>query len=127
MGMGACGPRRRRPDLSNGDHLEPDEANFDLTYGRVLTAFGPDAVGTHLESDSVYGVHDMAGNVWEITSSHSDPKQPIVRGGCFFQVDIVARAMNRQPDLADRRDAYYGIRVCATYREEGTDNSNEGI
>ena len=31
----------------HGDDLAPDDANFDLTYGRVDSAFGPDVVGAH--------------------------------------------------------------------------------
>ena len=98
----------------HGDRLDPEDANFDRTYGQVLDALGPDEVGTHPVSDSVYGVHDLAGNVWEMTSSHSDPTRPVVRGGCFFQADVVARAMNRTPDVPDRRDAFYGLRICAS-------------
>jgi formylglycine-generating enzyme required for sulfatase activity len=98
----------------HGNRLDPGDANFDRTYDQILDALGPDEVGTHPVSDSVYGVHDLAGNVWELTSSHSDPTQPVSRGGSFFQADVVARAMNRQPDVPDRRDAFYGLRICAS-------------
>ena len=31
----------------NGDQLRPQDANFDLTYGRLGSAYGPDVVGSH--------------------------------------------------------------------------------
>src|SRR5262249_21300397 len=105
----------------HGERLEPDEANYDLTYGRVPAAFGPDEVDSHPASDSPFGVHDLSGNVWEWTSSMTNPKAPVARGGGFFQPDFVAHPENRAQDVADRRDAYYGIRVCATLSVPKTD------
>jgi serine/threonine protein kinase/formylglycine-generating enzyme required for sulfatase activity len=98
----------------HGERLEPDDANFDLTYGRNPTAFGPDEVGSHPASDSPFGVHDLAGNVWEWTASTANPQLPVARGGSFFQLGAVARPENRSQDIADRRDAFYGVRVCAS-------------
>jgi eukaryotic-like serine/threonine-protein kinase len=97
----------------HGERLAPDDANHDLTYGRVTTAFGPDEVGSHPASDSVFGVRDLAGNVWEWTASLEVPGAPTARGGGFFQASGIARPENRAPDVANRRDAFYGIRVCA--------------
>jgi eukaryotic-like serine/threonine-protein kinase len=96
------------------ERLEPDDANHDATYGRVATAFGPDEVGSHPASDSPFGVHDLTGNVWEWTVSAEDSRTPVVRGGSFFQSAAVARPEDRSPDLPARRDAFYGVRVCAT-------------
>lgn len=99
-----------------GEYLAPVSANFDATYNRVQSAFGPDVVGSHPASDSPYGVHDLAGNAWEWTTSNASPRVPVARGGCFFQVDVVARSENRSPDSPGRRDAFYGMRVCADYK-----------
>jgi eukaryotic-like serine/threonine-protein kinase len=107
----------------HGERLEPNEANYDLTYNRVMTAFGPDEVGSHPASDSPYGVHDLVGNVWEWTASIDVPNTPAARGGGFFQFSAMARPENRSQDVANRRDAFYGIRVCATPRNpRGPDN-----
>lgn len=98
----------------HGERLEPDDANFDRTYGRIVDAFGPDEVGSHPASDSPFGVHDLAGNVWEWTASLEDSAAPEARGGGFFQFDAASRSEDRTPDIATRSDAHYGIRVCAT-------------
>jgi hypothetical protein len=65
-----CAPRRsgkraaRGADdrvYPHGDELERDDANFDLTYGRLDSAFGPDAVGAHPATRSPFGLDDLAG------------------------------------------------------------------
>jgi formylglycine-generating enzyme required for sulfatase activity len=99
----------------HGEEIKPNEANYDLTYGRAFTAFGPDEVGSHRASDSPFGVQDLAGNVWEWTAFMDDPRIPVARGGSFFQSDTITRPENRAQDLPTRRDAFYGFRVCATY------------
>jgi hypothetical protein len=38
---------------------QPDDANFDLTYGRIASAYGPDAVSSHPVSRSPFGVDDL--------------------------------------------------------------------
>ena len=50
----------------HGDELRAEDANIDLTYGRVDSAYGPDAVGSHPASRSPFGVDDLAGNVLEL-------------------------------------------------------------
>ena len=45
-------PARRR--------ARADDANFDVTYGRVDSAYGPDVVGSHPASRSPFGVDDLA-------------------------------------------------------------------
>ena len=49
-------------DYPHGDHLDPDDANLDLTYGKEPLAFGPDEVGSHPASRSPFGVDDLCGN-----------------------------------------------------------------
>jgi len=42
-------------------------------FGRGETRGHPDPVGIHRAGDSPYGVHDLAGNVWEWVDSPYDP------------------------------------------------------
>jgi hypothetical protein len=76
----------------SGDSLEPSSANFDETYGRSPRAFGPDAVGSHPASDSPFGVADLAGNVWEWTTSCSVGQEVTYRGGSWYESRMNARS-----------------------------------
>ena len=99
----------------SGERLGSDDANVDVAYGHVLTALGPDEVGSHPLSNSPFGVRDLAGNAWEWTFSVQGPHAS-ARGGSFYQKANVARSENRTEDALDRRDAFYGVRICAPYR-----------
>lgn len=70
----------------------PNETRFN---GRSTGVYNPAAVGTHRQSDSPYGVADMAGNVCEMTatlweSPNHPSKKHVMRGGSF---------LNRLPDV----------------------------
>ncbi len=94
----------------HGNELGPDDANIDETYGRAPLAYGPDEVGS-FATTSAFGLFDMAGNVWELTGSGS---QPIALGGSWYNARISARSANREPIDPLRRDVDTGIRICAT-------------
>jgi formylglycine-generating enzyme required for sulfatase activity len=101
-----------------GPRLDPDDADHDLTYGRNPLGFGPDEVGSHLASDSPFGVHDLTGNVWEWASIAGRLDLPVARGGGFYQYAANARSDNREPNVPAQRDPFIGLRMCASLRHE---------
>jgi formylglycine-generating enzyme required for sulfatase activity len=98
----------------NGETLEPDDANIDITYGREPEAFGPDEVGSHPRSRSPVGADDMAGNVWEWTRSvETTDNTPVARGGGWYQETLNAKSVNREPLEPTTRHVWLGVRMCA--------------
>ncbi len=113
-------------ELPHGaDHLEPDDAAFDRTYGQRPDGFGPDEVGSHPRSRSPYGVEDLAGNVWEWVTSAEREGDPVFRGGSFYQADLNCRVTNREHGELDQRDPIVGVRLCAG-AVRGSDPSRPG-
>ncbi len=95
-----------------GDRLQPDDANVDVTYDRKPGGFGPDAVGSHPASDSIYELSDTSGNVWELVTSVGRPGF-VMRGGAYFINDIAAHLANRQEVPGQLRHPHVGTRICA--------------
>ena len=100
---------------SSGDELLPEDANFDETYGKVATAYGPDPVGTYPQTPSPFGLFDMDGNVFEVTVSPHGKGIMKGRGGAFFYSLIQGRANVTFDVPASLRDTALGLRVCATW------------
>jgi formylglycine-generating enzyme required for sulfatase activity len=98
----------------HGDGLQPQDANFDTTYGRVDSAYGPDAVGSHPPTRSPFGIDDMTGNVFEFTASALRQAETVIRGGAYFFNSVTCRLTNRNTVPAGFRDITTGIRVCAS-------------
>jgi len=101
-------------EFPHGDKLLPDDANFDLTYGRRDNAYGPDEVGAHVASISPFNLYDMVGNVWEITTSSLERGQLVGRGGSFYQFRPAQHATNRYSMASVTRDHTVGIRICSS-------------
>jgi formylglycine-generating enzyme required for sulfatase activity len=97
----------------SGDDLRADDANFDITYGKVASAYGPDAVGSHPLSRSPFGVDDLTGNVLELVLSAEKPGEFVIRGGAYYFGAATARSTNRQVVATTFRDVTAGLRVCA--------------
>lgn len=112
--------------FSTGGSAEPDPSrvNYNMTVGM------PSPVGKYSPAwDSPYGASDMAGNVWEWTSSlhraypynAKDGREDlairdvrVLRGGAFNSVRRVLRCAYRSWSLPHFRFDYLGFRVAAT-------------
>jgi formylglycine-generating enzyme required for sulfatase activity/tRNA A-37 threonylcarbamoyl transferase component Bud32 len=98
----------------HGDELRPDDANFDATYDRKDPAFGPDTVGSHVDSRSPFGIDDLAGNVFELAISSQRQDQIVIRGGAYYFSSYTCRSTNLEPVPSSFRDVTTGFRVCAS-------------
>ena len=65
----------------HGDQLLPSDAAFDQTYGQDPGAMGPDPVGSHPASRSLFGVDDLTGNAFEWTENSVSDKPVALRDG----------------------------------------------
>ena len=102
-------------EYPHGSLLDPEDANFDETYGRDVRIAGPDAVGSYPASASPFGLLDMAGNVFEWAASSLAPGELVARSGGYFMGAIASRSTNRTPLDPSFRDPGVGIRLCASF------------
>jgi len=102
----------------HGDELTGDDANFDLTYGRVQSAYGPDVVGAHPGSRSPFGIDDLAGNAFEFVTSSERPNELVIRGGAYYYGSATCLSTNREVVSESFRDPTAGLRVCASVGKE---------
>ncbi|MBI5544927.1 MAG: protein kinase [Deltaproteobacteria bacterium] len=100
-------------EYPHGDLLEPDDANYDETYGKEPLAMGPDEVGSHPRSRSPFGLDDLMGNVWEWTRSSMSPGEHLARGGSYYFGTISGNSTNRELVEPSLQDLSVGTRVCA--------------
>jgi formylglycine-generating enzyme required for sulfatase activity len=101
-------------EFPHGNDLAPEDANFDQTYARNSTDMGPDEVGSHPAARSPFGLDDVAGNVFEWTSSRLAKGELLVRGGGYFFAPLSQRVTNRSVVDRNFRDPNVGVRICAT-------------
>ena len=98
----------------HGGLLQPDDANFDATYGRLDGAYGPDAVGSHPRSRSPFGVDDLAGNIYEFAVSSQRSEEMVIRGGAYYFNAATCRSTNREVVPPTFQDVTTGFRLCAS-------------
>jgi len=104
-----------------GDVFDPWRCNTLESAKRSTTPVGSYSPG----GDSFYGVADMAGNVWEWTSSYLSPypfkesssqenqkNKCIVRGGAWYYSHKLARCAARENVLSDYVSTSLGFRLA---------------
>jgi eukaryotic-like serine/threonine-protein kinase len=98
-----------------GRKLSPREANFDVSYGATDLAFGPDEVGSHPESASVFGVEDLQGNADEMVTTRRWGEWTAERGGSWYREAFQQRLDNRFRSVPTTRTIEMGFRLCAPF------------
>jgi formylglycine-generating enzyme required for sulfatase activity len=94
-----------------------EPTNRHANYGKDLKFSDPyserlTAVGHHDAGKSPYGLYDMAGNVWEWTSSDDVKERKVVKGGSWFSRSSDVRSAFREGIHPAKRDDSGGFR-CA--------------
>jgi len=72
------------------------------------------AAGEHEAGKSPYGLYDMAGNVWEWTSSDYDSSNKVLRGGSWGNIADYLGAADRDRLDPTGRDGSVGFRCAKT-------------
>ena len=102
----AAGPHRHRYPW--GD--EPWTPSHALLTSEDQQPTGPQHVGKHPKGATPAGVFDLAGNVWEWTSSKVMGDGYIIRGGSYASTTLYARTTFLNATPAERRSPGLSVR-----------------
>ena len=96
-----------------------NEAQGHAFNGKAAGLGAPSAVGMFPDSDSPYGVSDMAGNVWQITDGKWDSDGRTMRGGSFLNTVADVRTTVRwSPGEEQRGTNWLGFRCAKSLSPE---------
>lgn len=98
----------------HGQTLSARDAAFDQTYGQDPLAMGPDVVGSHPASRSLFGIDDLVGNAFEWVQNSVTEKSFALRGGAYYYGSRTCRIDNRHESEPTLHDITVGLRVCAS-------------
>ena len=88
-----------------------NEPSSEKYNGRRQGNNAPVSVGSYKNGQSPYGVMDMAGNVYEMTSGKWQGDTMAIRGGSFLNADTLTRTMIRwAPDDQENGARWLGFR-----------------
>lgn len=84
-----------------------EHAVFDLSIDKGA----PVVIGTHAEGVSVYGCHDMSGNIWEWCQEwYTVGKYRVVRGGSWINHMYIIKCAYRSCSVPSGKDNNVGFR-----------------
>ena len=107
-----CADHHVGKELKGYDEWKEEFKNvfYEMNKARALTT----KVGRFADGASPYGCHDMAGNVWEWTSSKNDNDSVVLRGGSWYHGSGKCRCAYRNCLGPDYRYNDIGFRCART-------------
>lgn len=103
---------------TTGSILDPAQANFASTYANEPDTIGPDEVGTHPESDSPFGIHDLEGNGMERVQLDASRTGTIAKSAAWYlDIPLDGRIAGRSALQRTTVAPSLGFRVCTSWRD----------
>jgi len=101
-----------------GDEFDPymaatADSDLNLIMGALCGANNANKIGGAPGDISPFGVHDMAGNVreWTSSSDKKDPTMKVVKGASWVDLSLMARSAHREFVYKDFRSHIIGFRL----------------